>query len=79
MLPSSASLEMVFSCHPPTVSCIQYNTRILVKVTTDELTAVDSAVPVYPNATWYDLHMAFCCMLLYLFHCHYLYFGVVLC
>lgn len=33
---------------------IQYNSRILVKVSTDELTPVDSVVPIWPNACWYE-------------------------
>jgi NADH dehydrogenase (ubiquinone) Fe-S protein 3 len=33
---------------------IQYNSRVLVKCSTDELTPVDSLVPIYPNACWYE-------------------------
>lgn len=44
-----AGLQIVYS-----LLSLRYNSRIRVKTYTDELTPVDSAVPVHMAANWYE-------------------------
>ena len=45
----SAGLQIVYN-----LLSLRYNSRIRVKTYTDELSAVDSAVPVHKAANWYE-------------------------
>lgn len=60
-MPAAAWIHTVFACvHVCALQIVysllslRYNSRIRVKTYTDELTPVDSAVPVHMAANWYE-------------------------